>query len=186
MRHDTPARGDDIALAAELRRQLDEALGRHGEIESKLGRAGARVKELELVLAEMQRERAELQGHIYGIAERADREQEVPEARGSAFWMAAWREIRRQHGETSIKLGATTLELVKQEQELAKRSQWLKEYGEQLARMQTLNSILGRIVDSVRAHPVDVTLSAVLVHHPDGGPAAKLFDAIDSLKGPTP
>jgi chromosome segregation ATPase len=179
MRHDTPAPRDDIGLAAELRRQLDEALGRNAELERKAGIAGARVKELELVLAELQRERGELQARIHGIAEQADRDQEMPEARGSAFWMAAWREARRQHGEKA-------LELVKQEQELATRAQWLKEYGEELARMQTRNRILQRIVDTVRGHEPTDTLGAVKVHHPDGGSSAWLFDAIDAVKGPTP
>lgn len=176
MRHDTPR--DDVSLAAELRRQLDEALGRHGELERQVGRAGARVKELEGVVGEVQAERAALSARLLGEAEAAERAGEMPKQRGSAWWFAAWREIKRQ-------LGAKSIELAKLEQELLKRSQWLKEYGEQLALAQTHGALLQRIVDTVRGHEPTDTLGAVKVHHPDGGSAAWLFDAIDAVtKGP--
>lgn len=171
-RTDTDVIGALRREAEELRAQLDQAIGRHGEIENKLGRAGARIIELEQVCAELNTERTGLQARVLGIAEEADRDQEIPEKRGSAFWMAAWRAARKE-------LGEKALELVKQEQELARRSQWLKEYGEELARMQTHCALLQRIVDAVRAHDADEAIGAIRVHHPDGGPSAWLFDAID-------
>lgn len=182
-RTDTDVIGALRREAEELRAQLDKALGRHGDLENKLGRAGARIIELERVCAELNTERTGLQARVLGIAEEAERDQEIPEKRGSAFWMAAWRTARRELGEKSI-------ELVKQEQELARRSQWLKEYGEQLAHLQYRCTLLQAIADSVRACDPTDAISTVKVHYndPDAGPRTGwLFDAIDfATKGPTP
>lgn len=72
---------DDVAV--ELRRQLDQAHARNAELTA---------------------ERNALRATLIGEAVIADAEREIPERKGSAWWMAAWREVSRHRSELLVRV----------------------------------------------------------------------------------
>lgn len=74
-------------------------------------------------IADLESECSSLRTTLLGEAEVADAERELPERKGSAWWMSAWREVTRQRNEMLARV--QTLEV------------WLKESGEEATRLQT-------------------------------------------------
>lgn len=74
-------------------------------------------------IADLEAERDSLRTTLLGEAEVADAEREIPERKGSAWWMAAWREVSRHR-----------TELLHTVQRL---EGWLLDSGKEAARLQT-------------------------------------------------
>lgn len=146
----------DTGLIAQLRAKLRE-------VEDERDAQARAIASLNTELGQL---RAALQGEVDELdPSLVDPKTAVTERRGSAFWFAAWRNATRRQADRAIRV----IEL----------ERWMKEAGEELARLQTRNALLQRIADTVRGHEPFDTLGEIAVHHPDGGPGVGLFDAID-------
>lgn len=126
-----------VDVAAELRRQLDDASGKRVELEARIAAQDARIKALEEQLAEL---RSALQVAADQLAPAAD----VRPDRWSRFWFAAWGNANRLHGDAMMRI--------------IKLEKWLRESGEEATRLQTALSTadeeigaLTRALDLARA-----------------------------------
>jgi chromosome segregation ATPase len=114
----------DNALIRDLRRQLDAAHARHGDLEREVGRKNARLIELERLAADARDDRNKLRDRLLGEAEEFARAHEAATVRGAAYWMTAYEECSRLRIELAIR--ASQLET------------WLREQGEESTRLQAL------------------------------------------------
>lgn len=112
----------DLDIAAELRRQLDEAVAKNVKLQREVEQADQRNAQLAGVNDELQRQVEDMRRVLLGTAEDIANDGREEE-RGPAFWFASWTNGNRRNAELML--------------QQAKQAKWLLEHGQEAARLQT-------------------------------------------------
>ena len=113
----------DLDVAAELRRQLDEAFAQHANLQSDLRLMARRDAEQLKVIAEQQAELGRLRKALIGEGEIAESENEPEGRHGEMWWRAVAREANADRGAKALRI--------------AKLEQWLMDAGKEATKLQT-------------------------------------------------